>query len=574
MSAGLPPGGAAAAALARSWRKPIAAAAGARAHPSRAGDIPTLSREGGKMSAGDVVCTGWLIKSPPEKKLKRYAWRKRWFILRRGRMSGNPDVLEYYKTNSSKKPIRVIDLNECEVQTHSGLSIVKKEFQNHFVFIVKTTFRTFYLVAKTEEEMLNWVQSISRICNFGHLDDGTDSLESVSHTTSSLQPSPAVSIHTSSGAEPSYSTDSSATGTPTTEENTSESGSIFLPDYLFLSNCETGKLNNNRSDSLSTSDKSLEQTSSDDVFLDAVQSQASLNFLPSLYSWNTHQDVLQTLNHAVLPKDGSVNGLSEGFSSSSPLLSPSLAGILHSDKKHTFGVSEGDIFLDMPPPRPPKPSHFSEGRSEHPSAGLFPNGIGASGLQAGSVPRRISLSSLDNVRNWKADFERSTLRSRDKRLSLNLPRFAPIYSCTAEPCEDSYVPMKPNASPPISESDCTPDGYIPMSPVSPPFALPVANYSKVTSPLPELPADLEPPPVNRDLKPRTKSRPPPLDLRSLTAIQEHPALTRTWTVPYNRTSFISPEKDCIGSARMFASSCPAEEDESCIEMWAIPIIEP
>ncbi|EMP35419.1 GRB2-associated-binding protein 3 [Chelonia mydas] len=24
------------------------------------------------MSSGDVVCTGWLIKSPPEKKLKRY----------------------------------------------------------------------------------------------------------------------------------------------------------------------------------------------------------------------------------------------------------------------------------------------------------------------------------------------------------------------------------------------------------------------------------------------------------------------------------------------------------------------
>lgn len=28
-----------------------------------------------KMSAGDVVCTGWLIKSPPEKKLKRFVSR-------------------------------------------------------------------------------------------------------------------------------------------------------------------------------------------------------------------------------------------------------------------------------------------------------------------------------------------------------------------------------------------------------------------------------------------------------------------------------------------------------------------
>lgn len=34
-----------------------------------------------KMSAGDVVCTGWLIKSPPEKKLKRFVSRNIYQIL-------------------------------------------------------------------------------------------------------------------------------------------------------------------------------------------------------------------------------------------------------------------------------------------------------------------------------------------------------------------------------------------------------------------------------------------------------------------------------------------------------------
>lgn len=38
-------------------------------HP---GSRVAAPRRGGKMSSGDVVCTGWLIKSPPEKKLKRY----------------------------------------------------------------------------------------------------------------------------------------------------------------------------------------------------------------------------------------------------------------------------------------------------------------------------------------------------------------------------------------------------------------------------------------------------------------------------------------------------------------------
>lgn len=88
-------------------------------------------------------------------------------------MSGNPDVLEYYRNNHSKKPIRIIDLNECEVLKHSGPNFIKKEFQNNFVFIVRTTYRTFYLVAKTEEEMQIWVHNISQICNFGHLEDGT-----------------------------------------------------------------------------------------------------------------------------------------------------------------------------------------------------------------------------------------------------------------------------------------------------------------------------------------------------------------------------------------------------------------
>jgi len=44
----------------------------------------------------------------------RQAWKKRWFILRSGRLTGDPDVLEYYKNDHAKKPIRVIDLNLCE----------------------------------------------------------------------------------------------------------------------------------------------------------------------------------------------------------------------------------------------------------------------------------------------------------------------------------------------------------------------------------------------------------------------------------------------------------------------------
>ncbi|XP_066534777.1 GRB2-associated-binding protein 1 isoform X2 [Hoplias malabaricus] len=121
------------------------------------------------MSGGDVVCSGWLRKSPPEKKLRRYAWKKRWFVLRSGRLTGDPDVLEYYKNDHVKKPIRVIDLNLCE-QVDAGLTFNKKELEHSFIFDIKTIDRVFYLVADTEEEMNKWVRCICDICGFNPTD--------------------------------------------------------------------------------------------------------------------------------------------------------------------------------------------------------------------------------------------------------------------------------------------------------------------------------------------------------------------------------------------------------------------
>ncbi|XP_078122167.1 GRB2-associated-binding protein 3 isoform X5 [Sander vitreus] len=173
------------------------------------------------MSAGDVVCTGWLIKSPPEKKLKRFAWRKRWFVLRRGRMSGNPDVLEYYQSKNSKKPIRTIDLKECEVEMLNGQLRIKRDFHGKHLFVVKTSSRVFYLVAKTEEEMNSWISSISQICQFGSLEDAESSEEGFPHTPTSLHPSPDSSDRVSVSSQP---------------------DSSHPLDYLFLSQCETGSV--------------------------------------------------------------------------------------------------------------------------------------------------------------------------------------------------------------------------------------------------------------------------------------------------------------------------------------------
>ncbi|EDL10884.1 growth factor receptor bound protein 2-associated protein 1, isoform CRA_a [Mus musculus] len=126
------------------------------------------------MSGGEVVCSGWLRKSPPEKKLKRYAWKRRWFVLRSGRLTGDPDVLEYYKNDHAKKPIRIIDLNLCQ-QVDAGLTFNKKEFENSYIFDINTIDRIFYLVADSEEDMNKWVRCICDICGFNPTEEDASS---------------------------------------------------------------------------------------------------------------------------------------------------------------------------------------------------------------------------------------------------------------------------------------------------------------------------------------------------------------------------------------------------------------
>lgn len=109
------------------------------------------------------------------------AWKKRWFVLRSGRLTGDPDVLEYYKNDHAKKPIRVIDLNLCE-QVDAGLTFNKKDLEHSFIFDIKTIDRIFYLVADTEEEMNKWVRCICDICGFNPTDTEGKSCHMQTHT--------------------------------------------------------------------------------------------------------------------------------------------------------------------------------------------------------------------------------------------------------------------------------------------------------------------------------------------------------------------------------------------------------
>ncbi|XP_056621588.1 GRB2-associated-binding protein 1 isoform X10 [Triplophysa dalaica] len=199
------------------------------------------------MSGGDVVCSGWLRKSPPEKKLRRYAWKKRWFVLRSGRLTGDPDVLEYYKNDHTKKPIRVIDLNLCE-QVDAGLTFNKKDLEHSFIFDIKTIDRVFYLVADTEEEMNKWVRCICDICGFNPTD--SEDPTKVSHqagVAGGLVVDVAPNVGLGGVVGPSALASMPPPYQPVNVRHLESSSSQDAPpDYLLLVNCETKKPELNR----------------------------------------------------------------------------------------------------------------------------------------------------------------------------------------------------------------------------------------------------------------------------------------------------------------------------------------
>ncbi|XP_076138384.1 GRB2-associated-binding protein 2 isoform X1 [Alosa pseudoharengus] len=212
------------------------------------------------MSGGEIICQGWLRKSPPEKKLRRYAWKKRWFILRSGRMSGDPDVLEYYKSESAKKPIRVIDLHFCE-QVDAGLTFKRKDFQDSFVFDIKTSERTFYLVAETEEEMSRWVRSICQLCGFNQSDENHDERSSSAPMPRSMAGDLGGSLAPLAGERKSAGPVHSSQPMLFTFDMPVRHGHGSLPnsapqDYLLLHQCLSRKTEGTRSASFSQATRS------------------------------------------------------------------------------------------------------------------------------------------------------------------------------------------------------------------------------------------------------------------------------------------------------------------------------
>ncbi|XP_066405577.1 GRB2-associated-binding protein 1 isoform X3 [Molothrus aeneus] len=553
------------------------------------------------MSGGEVVCSGWLRKSPPEKKLKRYAWKRRWFVLRSGRLTGDPDVLEYYKNDHAKKPIRIIDLNLCQ-QVDAGLTFNKKEFENSYIFDINTIDRVFYLVADSEEEMNKWVRCICDICGFNPTDE-----DAVKPPVSSLQPSTELPLPIST-SPPSMQAESSLPSpyrlinVPPLE---SSSGQEDPQDYLLLINCQSKKPEPMRSQADSAKSSSSETDCNDNLPSHktpvASGSKHAVNGFfpqPGVYDSPPSRSALtladsslynlpRSYSQDVLPKAASPSGTdAEGeqhvFNAPSAAsldtqmrhisisydIPPTPGGTYQIPRTFPEGTlsqtSKLETIPDIPPPRPPKP-HQAADRSPVETCGISRTASDPDSSYCvpagGAPPSRSNTISTGDLHVFRKeissqdcyDIPRTFLNDRSNSLEGFHNHFHS--SSFTEPIQETnYVPMIPG----------TFDFPLFGKQVPPPAHMGFRSSPK-TPPRRSVPAaECEPPPVDRNLKPDRKAKPAPLEIKPLPEWEELQApvrspITRSFARDSSRFP-VSPRPDSVHSTTSSSDSHDSEEN--------------
>ncbi|XP_021139728.2 GRB2-associated-binding protein 1 isoform X11 [Columba livia] len=493
------------------------------------------------------------------------AWKRRWFVLRSGRLTGDPDVLEYYKNDHAKKPIRIIDLNLCQ-QVDAGLTFNKKEFENSYIFDINTIDRVFYLVADSEEEMNKWVRCICDICGFNPTDE-----DAVKPPVSSLQPSAELPLPINT-SPPSMQAESSLPppyqliNIPPLE---SSSGQEDPQDYLLLINCQSKKPEPTRSHADAAKSSCSETDCNDNVpshknpapsaskhavngffqqqgVYDSPPSRTGLTLtdcglynLPRSYS----QDVLPK---AASPSGTDAEGEQHVFNTPSATSSldaqmrhisisydipPTPGGTYQIPRTFPEGTlsqtSKLETIPDIPPPRPPKPHHatdrspvetcsISRTASDTDSSYCIPT--------AGMPPSRSNTISTVDLNIFRKeissqdcyDIPRTFPNDRSNSLEGFHNHFKnrsmlTVASVSSEDLDENYVPMNPNSPPrqhsssftePIQETN-----YVPMTPGTFDFPL----FGKQVPPPAHMGFRSSPKTPPRRSVPAAECEPPPVD---------------------------------------------------------------
>ncbi|NWY36985.1 GAB1 protein, partial [Sylvia atricapilla] len=492
------------------------------------------------------------------------AWKRRWFVLRSGRLTGDPDVLEYYKNDHAKKPIRIIDLNLCQ-QVDAGLTFNKKEFENSYIFDINTIDRVFYLVADSEEEMNKWVRCICDICGFNPTDEDAVKPPVASLQTSAELPLPINTSPPSMQAESSLPSPYRLINVPPLE---SSSGQEDPQDYLLLINCQSKKPEPMRSHTDSAKSSSSETDCNDNLpshknpapsgskhavngffpqqgVYDSPPSRSALTLadsslynLPRSYS----QDVLPK---AASPSGTDAEGEQHVFNAPSATsldaqmrhisisydIPPTPGGTYQIPRTFPEGTlsqtSKLETIPDIPPPRPPKP-HQAADRSPVESCGISRTASDTDSSYcvpaAGAPPARSNTISTGDLNVFRKeissqdcyDIPRTFPNDRSNSLEGFHNHFKnrsmlTVGSVSSEELDENYVPMNPNSPPrqhsssftePIQETN-----YVPMIPGMFDFSL----FGKQVPPPAHMGFRSSPKTPPRRSVPAAECEPPPVD---------------------------------------------------------------
>nr|XP_013808900.1 PREDICTED: GRB2-associated-binding protein 2 [Apteryx mantelli mantelli] len=519
-------------------------------------------------------------------------------------MSGDPDVLEYYKNDHSKKPLRVINLNFCE-QVDAGLTFNKKELQDSYIFDIKTSDRTFYLVAETEDDMNKWVRSICQICGFNQSEENTDTLRSIASMNHAPRSSPAELsssnhhlLRDRKSSAPSHSSQPTLFTFDSPANHIQTTLSASAPqDYLFLHQCMSRKSENARSASFSQATRSSFFMRSDTAVqklsqgnghcMNGVSGQVhgfyslpkpsrhnsefrdSAYDLPRSFGSYTHTKssltssetdneevyTFKTPNNTLCKEFGELSTDSYDIPST-PLSVYQIPRTFTLDKNHnTLAVAASDSPA-APPPRPPKPGQMEPRWGSPPQRPQASESLGLAPMAA-TIPRRNTLPAVENSRLHRASSCETyeypqhggssavqSVESMNDGYNSYLQAKAVVARSHSADSEDNYVPMNPGSSSLIhteKANDNAQNLYIPMSPG--PHHFDLVGLSSTTLPVHKGGAmaqchrrlsEIQPPPVNRNLKPDRKAKPSPLDLRNNTVIDELPfksPVTKSWSRP-------------------------------------------
>lgn len=212
----------------------------------------------------NVVYSGWMVKSPPEKKFRLTGawkifrafsadvmdttrWKRRFFVLFKPEGSlPHQYVLNYYGDENCKRLKGVIDLEHCE-QIIESLDLELYPFLLAIKTFHKSKERTYFLATDTEEQMTTWVRNLCSVCGLKPEDNpNTDDIPPpITDNTRASLPHPVEHHQTKPVlAVPPIITTQPTNPPPMVRQYSHE-------DYIPISTCSSGeKVDTNRQNSV------------------------------------------------------------------------------------------------------------------------------------------------------------------------------------------------------------------------------------------------------------------------------------------------------------------------------------